>query len=170
MNIKNISKNKKVNKIKSRLNLDKVRSKFVLKKIFEYIPKNIKLEIIRYNKNIQNKLNLDINKYKEYSQIYSSIIIEIEIKRIKKFDKFINIIDKDKKYYHFYFDDNKEEIKRDYFTRKDIFKKIKIIIDYQVKSLEKLFSYVIALNQLILKNLLEIILQIWLICFYFALL
>ena len=40
-------------------------------------------------------------------------------------------------YYHIYFNDNKEEIKRNYLD--DNVSKIKIIIDYQVKSLENLF-------------------------------
>ena len=44
-------------------------------------------------------------------------------------------------YYHIYFNDNKEEIKRNYFNKNDNVSKIKIIIDYQVKSFEELFYY-----------------------------
>ena len=36
-----------------------------------------KLEIVRWNKKIQNRLNLDIKDYKEYSEAFSSIEIEI---------------------------------------------------------------------------------------------
>ena len=42
-------------------------------------------------------------------------------------------------YYHIYFNDNKEEIKRNYLNEDDNVSKFKIIIDYQVKSFEKLF-------------------------------
>ena len=49
----------------------------------------------------------------------------------KKFDKF---------YYHIYFDNNKEEIKRPYITLFEKVRKIRIIIDYDVESLDNLFS------------------------------
>ena len=48
---------------------------------------------------------------------------------------------KKKIYYHIYFNDNKEEVKNKYeINKKDKVKKIKIIIDYQVKSFKDLFS------------------------------
>ena len=48
------------------------------------------LEIIKYNNNIKNRINISIKDYKEYSEIYSSI--EIEIKPVNnKYGKFINI-------------------------------------------------------------------------------
>ena len=43
-------------------------------------------------------------------------------------------------YYHIYFNDNKEEIKRNYLNENDNVSKIKIIIDYQVKSFMYLFE------------------------------
>ena len=42
-------------------------------------------------------------------------------------------------YYHIYFNDNKEEIKRNNLNENDNVSKIKIIIDYQVKSFKELF-------------------------------
>ena len=46
--------------------------------------------MIKYNKNIKNRINININDYKEYSEKYSSI--EIYIKPVKnKYGKFINI-------------------------------------------------------------------------------
>jgi hypothetical protein len=42
-------------------------------------------------------------------------------------------------YYHIYFDKNKGEINRNYLKINEQIKKIKIIIDYQVKSFEELF-------------------------------
>ena len=69
------------------------------------------LETIRYNKNIQKRINISINDYKEYTQIYS--LIEIELKLIdNKYGYFINIPKEEKEYYHIYFGNSKEEIKR----------------------------------------------------------
>ena len=94
---------------------------------------------MRYNKNLKKILNLNINDYKEYSEKYSSI--EIEIKPVNnKSGKFINIEEEDEKYYHIYFNNNKEEIKRNYINKDEI-KIIKIIIDYKIESLENLFLY-----------------------------
>ena len=56
-----------------------------------------------------------------------------------KFGKFINM-NENEKYYHIYFNDNKEEIKRNYFDKEDNVTKIKIIIDYQINNFNLLFS------------------------------
>ena len=56
-----------------------------------------------------------------------------------KYGPFINIEEKNKKYFNIYFNDNKEEIKRTYITKGDNITKINIIIDYPVKSFYKLF-------------------------------
>ena len=71
--------------------------------------------------------------------MYSSI--EIEIKPVKnKYGKFINIKKENEKYYHIYFNDNEEEIKRNYLDQNENVTKLKIIIDYQVQSFEGLFE------------------------------
>ena len=94
------------------------------------MTKKKKLEIVKYNKRIQNRINLSVNDYKEYGEI------EIEIIPKKgEYGKFININENDELYYHIYFNDNKEEIKNKYeIKEEDKVTKIKIIIDYQVKS------------------------------------
>ena len=114
---------------------ENIKSRYILSKIYNNMTKKKKLEIVKYNKRIQNRLNLDVKDYKEYSEI------EIEIIPTKdKYGKFININENDKLYYHIYFNDNKEEIKNKYeINKKDKVTKIKIIIDYQVKSFKKLF-------------------------------
>ena len=57
-----------------------------------------------------------------------------------KYDKFININEKDKKYFHIYFNDNKKkEIENTSLNKEDNVSKISIIIDYQIKSFSKLF-------------------------------
>ena len=48
------------------------------------------LEIAKYSKKLQNKLNLSIKDYKEYSEIYTPIEIEI-LPTNKIYGKFINI-------------------------------------------------------------------------------
>ena len=46
--------------------------------------------MIKYNKNIKKRIDININEYKEYLEIYSSI--EIEIKPTNnKYGQFINI-------------------------------------------------------------------------------
>ena len=56
-------------------------------------------------------------------------------------------------YYHLYFNNNKEEIKRNKIEGKDNVKKIKIIIDHQVKSFYKLFQKYWIISKVILKIL-----------------
>ena len=82
--------------------------------------------MIKYNKNIKNRINININDYKEYSEKYT--LIEIEIKPVNnKYGEFIS--NKYKKYYHIYLNNNEEEIKRNYIYKDEKIKIIKIIID-----------------------------------------
>ena len=134
--------------------LENIKGTFFLQKMFDNILKNKYLGIIKYNKNFQKRMNLNINDYKEYSEKYTPIELEI-IPTKERIQKFINVkkgdldysqvvkdtIKEDEKYFHIYFNDNKEEIKRQYLIKDDPdkVKKIKIIIDYQVLSFEKLF-------------------------------
>ena len=48
--------------------LTKVRSKYILKQIFENLKERILLGIILYNKGLKNRLDIGINNYKNYSQ------------------------------------------------------------------------------------------------------
>ena len=99
------------------------------------------LEIIKNNKRNQKKLEININTYKNYCETFSSIIIEM-IPIPNLCGTFINIPkEEDKPYYHIYFNDNSDEIKRNYLNEKEKVNTIKLIIDYQVKSLKKLFFY-----------------------------
>ena len=122
-------------------NFNLIKSKFILKKIFNNIQNNNILKIIKYNKNLQNRLGFGIDDYKEYGKI----IIELEFIRKRGYNLcdisnyFINSEKYDKSYFHIYFDNNKKEIKRNYITLFERIKKIKIIIDYNVESLDNLF-------------------------------
>ena len=152
--------------IKSNNMLENIKSKYILEKNFNIVQKKKYLEIIVHNKNIQQRLNLNIKNYQEYSQTYTPI--EIEIISIKNTNsKITNINNKeDEKYFHIYIDNNKEEIKTPYLTKEDKFSKVRIIIEHQIKSFFGLFSIVyIKLKVYLLKNFIEIILLIWDICF-----
>ena len=86
--------------------IKKIRSNFIRNILFSFINEKIKFQIIRYNKSIQSKMDIDINTYKKLYEIEIIIIPARE-----KFGKFINIIEEEKKYYHVFFNDNKEEEK-----------------------------------------------------------
>ena len=120
-----------------------LKSDYFLQKLFNNLMKKKSLYIIKYNKNIKKRININIKDYKEYSEIYSSI--EIEIKSINNnYDKFININQRNDKYYHIYFNNNKKKIKTNNKNTKRQTKTIKIIIDYQIL----LKSYFIIVNPL----------------------
>ena len=87
--------------------LKHIRSKYILKQIFDNLKENKLLEIIRYNKNIQNKLN---KKLIDFIKEYSKIVIEI-IPKENKFGKFISIPKRYESYYHIYFMIMKKKLK-----------------------------------------------------------
>ena len=102
------------NQIKSFPKYEYIKADYFIEKIFNNLEKKKKLNMIKYNKNIKNRINVNINDYKEYSEKYSSI--EIEIKTVNnRYGKFINIKKEEEIYYHIYFNNNEEEIKRNYF-------------------------------------------------------
>ena len=131
--------NGEISQMKSKNKYEKLKNDYFLQKEFNIVEKKKLLNIVKYNKNIKKRINININDFKEYSEKYSSI--EIEIKLVNnKYSEFINIKKKDEKYYHIYLNNNKEEIKMDNINKDEEIKIIKIIIDYQVKSFEKLFD------------------------------
>ena len=124
---------KKMNKNK----MLKIRSKYILKLIFQNIKQNQYLELIKYNKNIQNKLDKSLEDYKEYSRI------EIDLRPIINYavdNKFINLNDNEKQYIHIFFNNNKKERKSCILQAKPKIQKIKIKLDYEIKSLKGLFK------------------------------
>ena len=117
--------------------LKDIKSNYILKEIFNNLQQTKLLNIIRYNQNIQKKLNKDKNNYRELAKI----VIELIPNLYRTRELIINIInEKDLPYYHLYLNDNQEEMKVNYITRKDKAKKIKLIIDPEVKSFIELFK------------------------------
>ena len=151
MNSRIISKDEKLKQIKSKVDFENIKSVFILRKLFDFMKKDKSLAIIQYNKKLQKILNLSINDYKEYSQLYSSI--EIELKPVDCIiNNFINIPDDEKEYYHIYFDNSNEEIKRNYLTKREKVKTIKIIINYQVTSFKGLFYQCKCISSIFFKK------------------
>ena len=141
--------------VKSIAKYEKIKADYFLQKVFDNLKKKRTLEIVKNNKNIKKRINICINDYKEYSekyssieveikpvnnklkeridinindyikysQKYSSIEIELKVKSIRnesdKYDKFFNIKDEYLKYYHIHFNNNKEEIKRNYINKNE---------------------------------------------------
>ena len=141
MKLGNSVNGKKVanNKIKSIHIFQNIKSDYFLLLLFNNLEKRKIFNIIKYNKDIKKRINVDINDYKEYSENFSTI--EIEIKPANnKVGKFINFKKEHKTYFHIFFNDNKEEIKRNYIDEYEQINIIKIIIDYQIKSFEYLFD------------------------------
>ena len=104
----NVSKenNKENESAKPNPIIDNIKSRYILSKIYNNITKKKKLEIVKYNKKIQNRINLSVKNYKEYSETFTPIEIEI-IPTKGKYGRFIYIDENDKLYYHIYFNDNK---------------------------------------------------------------
>ena len=121
--------------------LRKLKSDYFIQKFFGYMTERKSLEIIKYNKSIQKRINININHYKVYSETKTSIELDIIPIMKSRYDKFINIAEEDKKYFHIYFNNNKKkEIKKTKIDEEDKATKINIIIDYQIKSFFSLFS------------------------------
>ena len=56
--------------------LRNLKSDYFIQKFFGYMSKRKSLETIRYNKNIQKRINININHYKAYSETKTSIELE----------------------------------------------------------------------------------------------
>ena len=86
--------------------LKKIKNKYILKNLFEYVSYEKLINVIKFNKDIQNRLDITKDTYKKYSKIELEIILKEE-----EYGTFINIHDYYKHYFHIYFNANKEEIK-----------------------------------------------------------
>ena len=84
---------------------EKIKSRYILSKIYNNMTKKKKLEIVKYNKRIQNRINLSVKNYKEYAETFTPIEIEI-IPTKDEYGEFININENDKLYYHIIFAKN----------------------------------------------------------------
>ena len=104
MDINNEKQIKRSNKISSKNKFIIIKSDYFIRKVFNIIQKRISLEIIKYNINIQKRLNININNYKDFSEKFSSIELEI-IPNQNKYGTFIRIDEEDKIYFYIYFNE-----------------------------------------------------------------
>ena len=135
--------------IKQKDELRNIKSNYILKKVFDYLQKFKWYGLVKYNKKIQSRLNLSIIELRKYYEKYLQIEIEIIPLIGDKYNEKIQFINKSGEHYHIYFNDNIQEIKRNYFMGKEKVSKIKILIDYPVISLANLFSdckYINSIN------------------------
>ena len=154
MNSDNSKSKEKVeaNQVNSKDKFENIKTDYFLILLFSNLDKQKALKIVKYNKNIMKRINININDYKEYSEIYYSPI-EIEIIPANNiYGKFINIKKEDEIYTHIYFDNNKKESKRNYIKEGEQIKIIKIIIDYQVNSFESLFNNCTCIESIYFKK------------------
>ena len=120
--------------------LEKIRSEYFLNYLCRHIKKRDKiLRIFNYNKIMQKKLKITIQDYKNiFNQIIIEVIPGIPKNNIRE-NVFIRIIRNCFNYYHIYFDDCENEIKRNYLEYNEKVRKIMLYIDANIKSIKALF-------------------------------
>ena len=116
--------------------LKKIQSKYILKLVMENMKENIRLNLIKYNKSLQKKIDIKLKDYAEYSKI---VIIEIVPSKVLQKAYFINFEPEEKDYFKIYFDGKRR--KENYITKKDNVSKIKIIIKREFKKFDSLFYH-----------------------------
>jgi surface protein len=127
--------------------LEEIKSKYILQHIFNIICERKMLQLIKHNKNDQEKLEISEIDYRKFTQIE----IEIKLLQLDKFEenKFIFInLKEDQSFYHIYFDNNKEEIKRTFVKRLERISIIKIVLEMEIKSLMGLFHDCICIQKI----------------------
>ena len=125
----------------SKNKFDVLKSDFFLQKAMNLIKIKKRLDIARYNKNIQKRLNINLNTYKQYSEKYSSIEIELELSPFPKEEKIVYINRELNSFYHIYFNGDKIKDFNYMKSHRNLITKINIIIDYQVDNFDGLFKY-----------------------------
>ena len=98
------------------------------------------MKIIKYNKNLQNKLDLSIQDYRDYGQIEIDLI---PIPDYKTESKFINLNKEENSYIHAdisYNDDIKTENRVTLPESEKEIQKIKIKLEYEIKAFKGLFK------------------------------
>ena len=119
----------------AKISIIDIKSNFILKKVIDYLPRHKLLRLINHSKKVQNKLNKNINDYK--NEFYKIIIEIIPLEYSK--GKILYNAKKNKSHYHIYLNDDKIETKRKSITKAEKINKIILEIDYDIKSLKDLF-------------------------------
>jgi hypothetical protein len=97
--------------------LQYIKSKYILKQIFNYLQKKNQLKIMKYNNKIKERLNINLVDYKNYSDIIEIDIIPVD----NNYGKFINILKlKEKPYFHIFLRSAKDQRKHFFLFFKKI--------------------------------------------------
>ena len=115
-----------------------IKSNHILQRIFVNLNEYRYLQIIKYSKYIHNRLGVDEKNFKNHLKVELEIIPLINYG--ENDTKFINIENGKESYFHIYFDDSREEIKRNYLKKDEKVAKIKVAIDYDIESFKGLFE------------------------------
>ena len=67
--------------------MEKIKSSFFINELFSYLNEEIKLKMIKYSKNLQNQLGVNLFNYKIFSK---RVIIYEENEKVKEYDCFYN--------------------------------------------------------------------------------
>ena len=118
--------------------LNKIRQKGILQIVLLFLSEGKRLNLIKYNKKLQKRMELSFDDYKKYNQIVIEIIPIEKLDEKEEKNKFINRIE-DNSLYHIYFNELNEEIHRYHIKKDEKIKKITIVIDMEVTSLKELF-------------------------------
>ena len=122
--------------------LEEINCKYILSQIFQFTIEKIRLNIIKYNKKLKEKLNVNLNDYIRIHNHIEIEIIPIENQKLQKEENiFINYNKENKHYIHIYFNNNYfNEITRNYIIRDENVNIIKIILEPKTKSFKELFK------------------------------
>ena len=135
--------------------LGNIRSKYILIHICSIIKKERLLKLIKPNKKLQSLLDISFNEYKNFGKIIIEVFPSVTS---NKDEKFINYDEKKESSYHIYLNNDSEELqmnfikrffyKKNYISRRDNIKKIRIEIDKKIKSLKGLFEDCVCLKKI----------------------
>ena len=101
-----------------------IKSKYIISIIFTFIKEKRKLEIVKYNKNIQNKINIALLNYKLFKGKYLIYGTKTRVKEYDSYDdelifegEYLNGVrnGKGKEYYKYY---GKTEFEGEYLNGK----------------------------------------------------
>ena len=121
-----------------------IKSNFILKKVIDHLPRHKLLKLINHSKKVQNRLNKNINDYK--NEFYKIIIEIIPLEYSK--GKILYSTKQNRSHYHIYLNDDKVETKRKNITKAEKINKIILEIDYDIKSLKDLFRERLYINKI----------------------
>ena len=138
------NKTNKINNItKCKLLLIEIKSKYIIKKVFENLKTKKFLQIIKYNNRISKKIDISLKDSFKKFWIDNQIEIELNIIENPEYDEdkknFINYEKEDEPYIHIHLNNDKKETKRNYINKNEALSTVKIILDLKFKKFLKLF-------------------------------